>query len=225
MAFKQRHSRHGFTLVEVTLVLAVGGVLLVGVASLVFGLMQLKIAADTAPQEDEHRANLVRFMEYIFAQAEPVKNAGDEGEAASSPVEWREVPGSSDLNAKALAFRLPGNIPVFVDDEIYMPAVDCYLRLIDDEGLFLFWQTDEMADENIEDFRRTLISPIVTQLEYLWYDEEDEVWDSSDEAEENDEGEFVIPQFIRLTFRGGDEDNPRTAMLLLPPDDPAIPRL
>jgi len=217
-------NRRGFTLLEMTLVLAVGGILLLGAGSLVFGLAQLRLAAETAPQEDEHIANLTRFLESVFGMAEPMQNRGEGSGAAEAPVAWRPVPGSSDLNEQALAFRLPGRIPIFVDDELYLPAVDCYLRFLDGEGLFLFWQTDEMAAEDAEDLRQSLLSPLVTGLEYLWYDQEDEVWDISDEAEENDEGQVVLPDFIRLTFRS-DEAEPRTALLLLPPGESNIPRL
>jgi len=218
--------QRGFTLLEVTLVLAVSGVLLMGAASLVFGLSQLRIAAEQAPQEDEHTANLVRFLEYAFSRAEPLQNPGEEGgDVPDDPVVWRDLPGSSDLNEQTLAFRLPGSIPLFVDDQLYLPAVDCYLRLVEGEGLFLYWQSNEMAEEDAEDLRRSLLSPLVTKLEYLWYDQEDDVWDVSDEAEENDEGQVVLPQFIRVTFRSEDPEDAKTALLLLPPEDTETPRL
>lgn len=218
-------SARGFTLIEMVLVIGLSGFLLMGAVSLIFGLMVLKTSAEAAPQESEHIANVRRFLEYVFAEAEPIQNLGDEGgEPPEEPVAWRNMPGNSNLNEFLLAFRLPGKIPLFADDELYAPEVDCYLRLIDDEGLFLYWQSDDMADENIDDFRRSRLSPLVTKLEYLWYDAEDERWDVSEEMEENDEGGNDVPQFIRLTF-GQDEDTATTALLLLPPGEEGVPRL
>lgn len=219
-------SSRGFTLLESVLVVALAGLILTGAASLIFSMMQLKVAADEAPQEAEHIANVRRFLEFVFTEAKPIENLGEEGGEPDGPVSWRSVPGSSDLNDMALAFRLPGDIPLFVDDEIYMPAVDCYLRLMDGEGLYLYWQTDMMADEDVNDLRRSLITPLVTKMEYLWYDVNDETWDTAEDAEENDEGGYDVPDFIRLTFRGDDPDKLSTALLLLPPaGDEETPRL
>ncbi|GHB97764.1 hypothetical protein GCM10007047_12050 [Cerasicoccus arenae] len=206
------------------LVVGLSGLILTAAASLTFGLMQLKTAAEAAPQESEHIANIRRFLEFAFSEAEAIQNVGETGSAPETPVAWCNLPGSSDLNEFALAFRLPGDIPLFMDDQLYLPAVDCYLRFLPDEGLYLFWQTDAMADEDIDDLRRTRLSPLVDKIEYLWYDPEDERWDISEEMEENDEGANVTPDFIRLTFQG-DKDNPPTALLLLPPSDDATPRL
>ncbi|MEO0795333.1 MAG: prepilin-type N-terminal cleavage/methylation domain-containing protein [Verrucomicrobiota bacterium] len=234
MKRRSRRLRRGFTLIEVILVVALGGVLLLSAASLVFGMFQLKVAVDSAPQQDEHIANLRRFLEYAFTQAKPINNTGEQGidggaangddDTAEPPVAWKNLPGTSDLNEMTLAFRLPGDVPLFVDDAQYLPAVDCYLVFEEGEGLYLHWQSDAMADEDTDDLRTTLLSPLVTKVEYYWYDAEDEDWEISEESEENDEGEETVPDFIRLTFVG-DRDNPPTALLLLPPSDPEIPRL
>lgn len=225
MVTVNRSRNRGFTLIEIVLVLAIGGVLLVGAASLVFGLFQLRIAAEQAPQYDEHVSNVRRFLEFAFAEAEPIQNLGEEGgQPPETAVAWRNLPGTSDLNEEVLAFRLPGEIPIFMDDEIYLPSADCYLRFVEGEGLSLYWQTDVMAAEDADDLRRTLLSPAVEKLEYLWYDAEDEKWEVSEEAEERDNGEMTPPDFIRLTF-AGDPDTPPTALLLLPPSDPEVLRL
>ncbi|WP_309385470.1 prepilin-type N-terminal cleavage/methylation domain-containing protein [Cerasicoccus frondis] len=218
-------TQRGFTLLELILVVGLSGLLLTAAASLVFGLMTLKTSAEAGPQEAEHIANVRRFMEYIFAEAEPIQNLGDEGGTApEEAVSWRNLPGSSGLNDKVLAFRLPGKIPLFSDSELYAPEVDCYLKLVEDEGLYIYWQSDAMANENTDDVRRSQVSPLVSKLEYLWYDDNDETWEISEELEENDEGGDDAPQFIRLTF-GEERDDAKTALLLLPPSDEGTPRL
>lgn len=220
-----RTARPGFTLLEMVLVVGLSAFVLTGAASLIFGMLSLKHATESSTQQPEHIANIRRFLEFAFSEAKPIGNLGDEGGAVEAPVVWRNLPGSSDLNEQVLAFRLPGEIPLFMDDQLYMPAVDCYLRFEEDEGLYLYWQTDLMADEDTNDLRRSLLSPLVQKVEYMWYLEEDEDWEISEEVEENDEGGFDTPTFIRLTFAGDDPDNPPTALLLLPPSKENVPRL
>ncbi|WP_309397411.1 prepilin-type N-terminal cleavage/methylation domain-containing protein [Cerasicoccus maritimus] len=228
-SFQGHHRRSrmaGFTLIEVLLVVGLSSLLLTAAVSLVFGLMSLKTSAEGAPQRDEHIANVRRFMEYAFAEAQPIENLGDEGgEAPEDAVSWRQLPGLSGLNEMALAFRLPGKIPLLSDNELYAPEVDCYLRFVEDEGLYLYWQSDAMASEDTDDLRRSLVSPLVTKLEYLWYDENDERWDVSEEMEDNDEGENTAPQFIRLSFGQDKKNKAVTALLLLPPSGEETPRL
>lgn len=221
-----KRMRRGFSLLEMVLVVGLSAFVLTAAASLIFGMLSLKTASENAPQQSEHIANIRRFLEFAFSEAKPIQNLGEEGgQAPEDPVVWRNLPGTSDLNEQVLAFRLPGDIPLFMDDELYMPEVDCYLRFVDDEGLYLYWQTDLMADEDADDLRRTLLSPLVQKVEYLWYDEQNEDWEVSDEAEESDDGGFETPTFIRLSFEGEDPDNLPTALLLLPPSDEAVPRL
>lgn len=227
MVISRRQSgRPGFTLLEMVLVVGLSAFVLTAAASLIFGMLQLKTAAESGPQQDEHIANIRRFLEFAFSEAKPIENLGDEGgEAPEFPVVWRNLPGSSDLNEQCLAFRLPGEIPLFMDDELYMPEVDCYLRFIEGEGLYLYWQTDMMANEDVDDLRRTLLSPLVAKVEYLWFEAEDEDWEISDQAEQSDEGGYDTPTFIRLSFHGSDPDNLPQALLLLPPTEEGIPRL
>jgi len=220
------HPKRGFTLLEMVLVGGLSAFVLTGAASLIFGMLSLKTASENAPQQSEHIANIRRFLEFAFSEAKPIENLGEEGGAAPEfPVVWRNLPGSSNLNEQVLAFRLPGEIPLFVSDQIYMPEVDCYLRFIEGEGLFLYWQTDMMAEEDAEDLKRSSLSTLVEKVEYFWYDSENDDWEISEEAEESDEGGFETPAFIRLTFKGDDPDNLPTALLLLPPSEESIPRL
>ncbi|WOO40037.1 PulJ/GspJ family protein [Rubellicoccus peritrichatus] len=212
-----QHQR-GFTLVEILMAVALGGLILVSASAFLMGVFNLSLIAEREPLFEEHVDSTTRFLEYAFSTALPVpegavneevqgtnnqrntNNQSNSGDDSRPKISWQRIPGEIGLNPEALSFRLPGDIPIFVAEDSYLPEVSCYLVFKDGEGLLLRWRTDEMASEDDDETLTSVISPYVTELIYYYYDREDDKWEDSDEAEQSDEGETMMPDFIGLSF-------------------------
>lgn len=239
--------RKGFTLIEVLMAVLLGGLILTAAASFVFGIFHLTIVAEKEPMFEEHVDATSRFLEFAFSSALPAEentnrntsaNEGGEGSdqrqqpdtpnpndssSKGSAVAWKRIPGESGLNPEALSFRLSGDLPIFVHEEqAFLPDVECWLVFNEDEGLVLRWRTDEMAEESDDETLTAVISPFVDSLTYWYYDQEDDRWEDSDEAEEADEGGKRMPDFIVLTYKHPDEREAKR-QLLLPASDSDYP--
>ena len=221
--------KRGFTLVEILMAVAIGGLILVSASGFLFGVFNLSLVAEREPLFEEHVDSTSRFLEYAFATALPARenssrNSENEEETPSRgnndtnqsapTVSWQRIPGESGLNPEGLSFRLPGDIPIFVAENTYLPEVTCYLVFKDGEGLLLRWRTDEMAAEDDDDVLTSLISPYVTEVTYYYYDREDDTWEESDEAEQSDEGQTMMPDFIGLAFEHPDGREAKRQILL-----------
>lgn len=222
-----------------------GGLILTAAASFVFGVFNITLMAEKEPMFEEHVDSTSRFIEYTFNAAIPSEDSDnssdtqsgqsnsrrrttteDEGSSGSSQngaVSWQRIPGETGLNPEALSFRLPGDLPILVDEEqAFLPEVQCWLVFKEDEGLLLRWRTDEMADEDDDATFTSVISPYVTSMTYWYYDSEDDKWEDSDEVEEADEGGKRMPEFIALTYEHPDGREAKR-QLILPASDSDYP--
>lgn len=221
MMHRRQHPR-AFSLIEVLMALALGGMVLTAAAAFLFGIFNITLMAEREPLFDEHVESTTRFLEYAFLTALPDEDKGGtsnrdrQGNAGqnTSPVAWKALPGGTGLNPEALAFKLNGDLPIFVpEDMAYIPEVECFLVL--DEGLTLRWRTEAMRQEDADALLSSRLSPFVTGLTYYYYDREDDSWEDSDEAETADEGGQLLPDFIGLTFQHPD-GREATRKILLP---------
>lgn len=207
-----RH-RTAFTLLEVLMALFLGGMLLTAAAAFLFGLFNLTVETEEAPVGKTHADAVADFLAYAFSTALPPSQ--DDAAANQSAVAWQPLPGSIQLNEQALALRLPGDLPLFFDDSLFLPELNCFLVFDRDDGLVFLWQTDAMATEDTGDFRRTIVSPLAVSMEYLYYDVDSNQWDSVTEPEQDDGGGFRLPDFLRLEFELGRQEAV-TRYVLLP---------
>lgn len=208
---------------------ALGGMILTAAAAFVFGVFNLTLMAEREPLFDEHVESTARFLEYAFASAiQAGADSGDQGEAddnarnenAATPrIAWKRLPGGSGLNPEAISFRMRGDLPIFVQEETaFLPEVECFLVFDDNDGLVLRWRTDAMKTEDADALLASMLSPYVKELTYYYYDREDDSWDDSDEAEQSDEGQVLLPDFISLKFEHPD-GREATRQILLPAVD------
>ena len=208
----------GFTLIEVVMSIALGGLLLTAAASFLFGIFHLKVNLEERPAFEEHIEGVERFLAFAFDNA----LTEDDDEAAEA-VSFAEVPGALLNQDEVLSFRLSGELPLFVEPETYLPEVACFLVFNADDGLYLLWQTDAMAAEDDDDLRRTPISPYVTSLVYAYYDAEDDEWDESTEPEDADGGGLKLPDMIKVIFTHPEDERQETIEILLPAADADVP--
>ena len=122
---------------------------------------------------------------------------------SEDPIDWSQPPGFADYQDPLLHFRLNDTPPLLVQTEnAPIIGVEAFLHFEDDEGLSLLWYTPLQEDsEDLDDLRRTPISNLITKVEYVYWDERFEKWETETEPKEGeDDDQFILPRFLKLTF-------------------------
>ena len=122
---------------------------------------------------------------------------------SEDPIDWSQPPGFADYQEPLLHFKLRDTPPLLVQTEnAPIIGVEAFLHFEDDEGLSLLWYTPLQEDsEDLDDLRRTPLSDLVTKVEYVYWDERFEKWESETEPKEGEgDDQFILPRFLKLTF-------------------------
>ena len=122
---------------------------------------------------------------------------------SEEPIDWSKPPGFADYQDPLLHFGLRETPPLLVQTEnAPIIGVEAFLHFEDKEGLSLLWYTPLQEDsEDLDDLRRTPISDLVTKVEYVYWDEGFEKWESETEPKEGEgDDSFILPRFLKLTF-------------------------
>lgn len=150
-------------------------------------------------------------------------NSNDQGSALLRPVEapiaWQSPPGFASYEEPLIFFRLKERPPLLVQmDDAPITGVEAYLHFAEDEGLSLIWYTPVQEEtEDLRDMRRTPLSDLVTKIEYIYWDERFERWETEEEPLEGEgDEEFILPRFIKLTFEYEGVEKERTITLPVP---------
>lgn len=225
--------RKGFSLVEVLLALAIGGLVLMAASALLVTISQ-SWANRPATRDafDAHVNGVAHFLTAILEEATAPGFVGKDNHAVGlgRPV------GFSESDDPLIRFYLRAAPPLFFWP--YGPAtrVHAYMNLDGRDGLNLLWFSElqelemnkkgerEPADE--DDLFRTLVSPFCDEMYFCYYGEEDsgpddiKDWEIKKDLEENlQSGKFRLPDFIKLVFKWDEEDLERTITLAI--DRPA----
>lgn len=135
------------------------------------------------------------------------------------PIAWQSPPGFADFEDPLIFFRLKERPPLLVQmDNAPIAGVEAYLHFEDDEGLSLLWFTPiQEESEDIQDLRRSAISDLVTRVEYIYWDERFERWETEEEPLEGEgDDQFILPRFIKLTFEYEGVEKERIITLPVP---------
>ena len=122
---------------------------------------------------------------------------------SEDPIDWSPPPGYADYQDPLLHFVLNDTPPLLVQTEnAPIIGVEAFLHFEEDEGLSLLWYTPLQEDsEDLDDLRRTPISNLITKVEYVYWDERFEKWETETEPKEGeDDDQFILPRFLKLTF-------------------------
>jgi prepilin-type N-terminal cleavage/methylation domain-containing protein len=203
-----RGKKSGFTLVEVLLALALSGLLLVAATSLLITLSRAWADRPAVRDAfDAHVDGVARFLVTIMDKATMPPKASD----AKSPIFLDQPVGFSEADDPLISFFVREAPPLLVWPRGLAPRVHGYLYFEDGDGLSLLWYSDlqemeqgeggkfELEDE--DDLFKTPISNLCTEIEYCYYDDEEEIWDKVNEIDEEREEGDPLPDFIRLVFR------------------------
>ena len=219
--------QNGFSLIEVLLALAVGGIVLMAASSLLVTISQAWANRPaTRDAFDAHVNGIAHFLTAVFEEA----TYPDENSQSLGGIELQRPVGFSERDDPLIKFYLPEAPPFFYWP--YGPAnrVHAYLYFQKGGGLFFLWYSELQELEKDENGRMQLvdedqlfrmqISPYFDELYYCYYgDEEDNAeeeksWNILPDLEENvDTGKFRVPDFIKIVFRWDDEELERTISL------------
>ena len=222
---KQLHSVIAFTLIEMVVSVALMGIFMAALSFHIASMSNLWINRTDDDFFEQHVDGVVLFLTQVMEASE---NAGslDTGDSGgqNQPVEWARPPGWSDMDDPLLYFRQAEAPALLVVEGRPLPAIQAYLHFDEDEGLSILWYSalDGEDIEDISDLNRTLISHLVTDFDYAYYESEDEEWEITEDPMEDDDDTFRLPDFIRLTFTH-QEEGARLRSILIPHGSMEIP--
>jgi hypothetical protein len=155
----------------------------------------------------------------VVARDDATSNHGGLVRVADEPVGWARPPGFADYKEPLLNYTLTEAPPILVGiDNAPLVGIDLFLYFEPDEGLSLLWYSTLQEDsEDINDLRRTSISPLVTALSYIYWDDRFENWEEEAEPKEGDgDDQYILPRFIKLIFEYEGETRERTLTIPVP---------
>jgi prepilin-type N-terminal cleavage/methylation domain-containing protein len=143
---------------------------------------------------------------------------------AAAPAETPNVrlgwpPNVDATDNPYLTFNLDSTNPLLVWEQGPRPICVCWLMFKQGEGLELAWMPNVPTATTIyqqistSPVLRTMLSPLVTKMEYVYYDPNSQTWNTSDEAPlaptdatqttsstSTTGNTYVLPDYILLTF-------------------------
>ena len=220
--------RKGFTLLEVLLALALGAIIMVYTISIVVNLSLVWLNQGDDDFFQQHADGVALFLSNAFARSvgtasprDPVAdelNGGDgedsapatrRGRAAredpTEPVSWRRPPGYSEFDDPLLGVSLNEAPAILIDETVAMPAINGYLYFERGSGLGMLWYSRLTRVETLRDVRSTFLSPYLTRLEYGYYDRDADSWNLTENPERDQDGLYLLPDALQLTFTYQDE--------------------
>ena len=192
-------SRSGLTLIEMVISIALLGAFMTLLSFHLVGLSNLWLNRTDDDFFEQHVEGVVLFLTNILEASESAAFGENE---QRPPVEWARPPGWSEMEDPLLHFQQNEAPALFVREGSSLPAVMAYLHFSEREGLSILWYS-VLESEPVEEERdlfRTTVSPLVTELDYAYYEIDNDEWEITDTPMESSDGAFRLPDFIRLTF-------------------------
>ena len=118
---------------------------------------------------------------------------------------WQSPEFNQSSDEPILSFQIRETTPLLTSSKGVMPVENTlYLYFEPDEGLSLV-HTSSLNEtiESDDDYHRTMLSPFVKDMQYIYWDIETETWESLDEPMVSPDNEFtyLIPNFLKLSFK------------------------
>ena len=138
------------------------------------------------------------------------QNTGKENDLDNEPQSdtnlfWQSPEFNQSSDEPILSFQIRETTPLLTSSKGVMPVENTlYLYFEPDEGLSLV-HTSSLNEtiESDDDYHRTMLSPFVKDMQYIYWDIETETWESLDEpmVSPDDEFTYLIPNFLKLSFK------------------------
>jgi prepilin-type N-terminal cleavage/methylation domain-containing protein len=192
----QRARARAFTLLEILLALALVSLMLIALNTFVFSMGELWGKNADVRLFDQHVRNMTRFLEreLRLAVLPPAARVG------ATPIAGQDIRTLSGPSEVLLTFELPGGTRLIHWPERPLPEVVCSLQAREREGLVLLWHSRLEKDFENDPPREVVITPLVSKLEYEYYDPDFKRWTKETSIKKDAGGNPLPPQRLRLTF-------------------------
>ena len=158
---------HGFSLIEVLLALAVGGIVLMAASSLLVTISQAW--ANRPATRDAFDAHVNGVAHFLTAMLEEATNPKD-GSKGNEAIELARPVGFSDREDPLIKFHLHEAPPLFYWPHGLANRAHTYFQFEEGEGFFLLWYSElqeleksesgELQLEDEDELFRTLYKPL-----------------------------------------------------------------
>ncbi len=187
--------RRAFTLLEVLLALSLASILMASTTFFIFSMAELWGGGSEERVFERHARGVTRFLQNSFQQSLAARDPAMPGR-----VSLLRTPGQGSFEEPLIAFELMESPGFLVWPDQRLPNVVCYLKLVENEGLFLLWHSRLELGFEEEEPRATLLTPFVTAMAYDYYDFENGLWSHEAMLRTGEDGEYELPTRLRLTF-------------------------
>jgi prepilin-type N-terminal cleavage/methylation domain-containing protein len=210
-------TRRGFTLLEILLALSLVGLVLLAMNTFVFSMGELWGRNSDQRLFDQHARAVTRYLqgELRAAAFPPAGNADADAIAA------QEVRSRHGVTENLLTFELPEGSRLLTWPDRPLPEVVCSLQVRDREGLVLLWHSRLETRFTDDPPRETVITPLVTEMSYDYYDTEFRTWKNERDLRRDSDNRVETPQRLRLKFVYGKLE--RQDVIALPVTPEALP--
>ena len=185
-----------FTLLELMVALALVAGVLVGLNTFVFSMSELWGRNRDWRLFDQHVRAVTRFLESELRNGALPPSVVP----GTRSVEAQEVEVEFGRRAELITFGLKEGSRVLDWPERPLPDVWCALEVRRGEGLILYWQSAHEEDFDTSPPREWLVSPLVTDLSYDYYELDFDRWETEKALRRGDDRELETPARLRLTF-------------------------
>ena len=191
----------GFTMLELMIALALAAGVLIGLNTFVFSMAEVWGRNRDWRLFDQHARAVTRYLDHELRRAAlPPALASDQPALAA-----RDVTVEFGRSADLLVFGLPDGSRLLEWPERPLPDVWCALEVKRDTGLVLYWQSPHESDWEDDPPREVLLSPLVTELAYDYFDTDFDRWETETRLRQKLDGELETPGRLRLTFTYRDQ--------------------
>jgi prepilin-type N-terminal cleavage/methylation domain-containing protein len=194
---RSRQARRGFTLIELLLALALLTMLVTALLTFVFSMGEIWGRGSEKRLFEQHVNAVSRHAESLLRRAAWPRG----GAVGAEPFAVREVRPANGPVVNLLGFDLLDGDRLLEWPEQPLPEVRCYLAVERDRGLVLYWQSVLEQDTANKPPRTALVSPLVTQLTYVYQDPQSGQWRMEADLRRNTNNEWLLPDRLRLTFK------------------------
>lgn len=216
-----RKQTKAFSLLEILMALAVASLLMVGVMQWMLNMALIWQQRDENRFFKQHCEGVGTFLDGILARSETPDS--DSGTEADSPVAWARPPGANERDDPMLSFRVEQPPALLVSKGLALPGITGYIYF-EDGIIQILWHSRLQDLEDDDEVYLTTLSTFLEEVEYAYWDSENENWEVSTEPEtdEDDATAFILPDFIRLTFQN-EEGDEHVETVQIPSHSPTTP--
>ena len=192
-------ARGGFTLIEVLLAMALVALMLVGLNTFVFSMGELWGKNSDLRLFDQHVRAVTRYLQNEVREA----SLPPAGAPTATPIGVQMITPANGASDNLITFMLLSGSRILNWPDRPLPEVVCSFQVRQGQGLFMLWHSDSEVHFNDDPPRETLVSPMVTAIEFDYFDADFNKWTTETILRKDSGGNPLTPQRLRIEFKYG----------------------